>query len=131
MRIRIYSPTGVEADEKALKISAEGIHGAFTILPRHIDYGVPLRPGILSYLSKDNDERIFAIDEGFLVKRKSDVFISAMKVIRGKNLESLRRDLNEKIQERSEKEKKSRSAAAMLEGSILRQIKRKSEMHYE
>ncbi|MBD3167931.1 MAG: F0F1 ATP synthase subunit epsilon [candidate division Zixibacteria bacterium] len=123
MRIRIYSPTGIVADEDAVKLSAEGIRGAFTILPRHIDYGVPLKPGILIYYPEDGSERIFAIDEGLLVKRGGDVLISSFKVIKGDNLESLEKDLSEKILEMSEKEKKTRSAVAMLEGSILKQIK--------
>lgn len=127
MRIRIYSPTRIIADEEVVKISAEGIRGAFTILPRHIDYGVPLKPGILSYYLGDGNEKIFAIDEGILVKRGSDVLISSIKVIEGDNLESLEKDLSEKIIEMSEREKKSRSAVAMLEGSILKQIKEHGE----
>jgi F-type H+-transporting ATPase subunit epsilon len=131
MRVRIYSPTGIVADEKASKLNAEGMHGAFTILPRHIDYGVPLVPGILSCFLENGVEKIFAIDEGILIKRGADVFVSAIKVIKGQSLESLEKDLREKILELSEREKKTRSALAMLEGSILKRIKRHSERFYE
>ncbi|MBD3234467.1 MAG: F0F1 ATP synthase subunit epsilon [candidate division Zixibacteria bacterium] len=128
MKVKIYAPTEKIADEEIKKLTAEGIHGSFTLLPKHIDVGVPLPSGILSYISKDDEERIFALDEGILVKQGEGIFISAMKVIKGTSLETLREEMNEKIIEMSDREKKSRSALALLEGSILREISRYGDM---
>ncbi len=131
MKVKVYSPREKVADEEIKKLTAEGIHGSFTILPKHIDVGVPLPPGILSYISIDGEERVFALDEGMLVKRGGEIFVSAMKVIKGKSLETLREELNEEILAMGDREKKSRSVLALLEGSILREISRQGEMMNE
>jgi hypothetical protein len=64
MRLVVALPNRIQLDVTVTKVSAEGVHGAFTMLPHHLDYVVVLEPGILSYNAEDGEERYVAIDRG-------------------------------------------------------------------
>lgn len=49
MRLRVLLPTEVLLDLDVIQINAEAEDGAFSLLPRHLDWVTALAPGILSY----------------------------------------------------------------------------------
>lgn len=122
MRLRLLLPTRVLLDEAVLKVAAEGAHGAFCLLPRHIDFVVSLVPGILSYWNLDGEERFVATAEGALVKTGPLILVSVRRAIEGTDLESLRELVEETFRDLDEKEKQARSAVARLEAGILRRF---------
>lgn len=122
MRLRILSPTQVVADEQARKIRAEGDHGLFTILPRHVDYVVALAPGILVYETASGEERLFVVDRGVLVKSGGDVRVSTRNAIRVADLATLRQTLEAHLYAVDEHEREVQSALARLEASFVRQF---------
>lgn len=120
MRLRIMLPTDILVNETVKKVSAEANNGAFTILPRHIDFATVLVPGIFSYVNEDDEEVFFAMDEGVLVKQGADIRVSARQAIRGESLADLSKVLFEQFEQINERERKARQVLAELESTLVR-----------
>ncbi len=103
------------------KLRAEGLEGHFTLLPAHIDYVSVLVPGIMQ-LTTGNQEHIFAVDHGTLVKIGSAVRISCRNAIEGEDLTRLHQVVKEKFKEIDDMEKKARSALLGLEYGVIRRF---------
>ena len=122
MRLRILLPTRIVLDEQVHKVSAEAENGAFTLLPRHIDFVTALRPGILSCVLEDDTEVFLAVDEGILVKRERDVWVSTPRAVRSDDLDRLQELIQMEFERASESEKKARSALVGLETTLIRRF---------
>ena len=121
MTLKILLPERVVLDERVDKVVAEGGHGSFGLLPRHIDIVVPLVPGILTY-TQDEDEAFVAVDEGVLVKCGDEVLVSVRDAVVGPDLESLEATVRTQFEERREEEKTMHSALAKLEAEVVRRF---------
>ena len=53
MKLVVALPHRIAVQSRVFKVSAEGTHGTFTLLPHHLDYVVLLEPGILTYAPED------------------------------------------------------------------------------
>ena len=122
MRLLLSVPTGVVLDVAASKVSGESDRGSFTLLPRHADGAMLLRPGLLSYVSEDEEEVFVAVDEGVLVKVGPDVRVAARRAVVAGDLENARTALAEHLVERSEHERRARAALLSLEAEVLRRL---------
>lgn len=122
MRLRILLPTDVIVDEEVRKVRAEGTHGSFTLLPRHVDYVVAILPGILSYETADGEEKLLAVDSGILVKCGRDVRLSTRNAMRAPDLAALRQAVETQLRATDEREHKARLALARLEATFVRQF---------
>jgi len=120
MRLKIALPTETLVDEDVVKVIAEAENGMFCLLPRHIDFVAALVPGVLYFFPSEYEESFAALDEGILVKCGSDVFVSALKGIRGKDLSQLERMVETSFLQLDESERKARTALARLEAGTLR-----------
>ena len=85
MRLRILLPTAVLADTDTDRVTADGLHGSFTLLPRHVDTLAALVPGLLSYDPPDGPEVFVAVDGGLLVKYGTDVLVTTRRAVTGTN----------------------------------------------
>lgn len=103
------------------KLRAEGLEGHFTLLPAHIDYVSVLVPGIMQ-LTTGNQEHIFAVDHGTLIKIGSAVRISCRNAIEGDDLTQLHQVVEKKFKEIDDMEKKARSALLGLEYGVIRRF---------
>ena len=121
MRIKILLPYKTLLDADCNKITAPGKGGAFQILPRHVDVTWTLEPGILEVFYNDGEE-YFAVDNGVLVKKGNNVYISVFRGIKGKTLEDLDNSVTEVFTKLSEKEKEARIILAKLETDTLRKF---------
>ena len=83
MRLKILVPSETRIDREVTKVSAEAENGAFTLLPRHVDFATALAPGILSFEDLHGQEHFFAVDRGILVKRGPEVLVSVVKAFEG------------------------------------------------
>ncbi len=122
MNLRILLPSQVLMDEEVTKIIAEGAEGYFCLLPGHIDYTTALVPGLLTIYSVKGYEEMLAIDQGILVKRGSDVWISTRNAIRNADLGKAKNLVEEQFKTLDEREKMARSATAKLEADIIRRF---------
>ncbi len=122
MRFKVLLPHKIFLNKKIIKLVAEAENGSFGILPRHIDFVTIIAPGILSYVTQDGDEEFIAVDEGVLVKQGSDVFLSTRNAIQQKNLSQLQTAVEEEFLNFDDREKKARSATAMMEAEFIRKF---------
>ncbi len=122
MNLKILVPTQILIDEPATKVTAEAENGCFCLLPQHIDFLTALAPGLLWYERDDGEEVFLAIDEGLLVKRDDEVFVSTRQAIRGGDLSELRKTVRENFQALDDHQRKCHSAIAMLEANFLRRF---------
>ena len=121
MRIQITLPTHLVCDAEVRKVSAEAANGSFTLLLHHIDFVTTLVAGILYFETTGEGEEIFfAVDEGILVKRGSDVLVSTRNAVRSADLESLNRTIREHFEVLDEHERRARSALLRLEADFVR-----------
>jgi F-type H+-transporting ATPase subunit epsilon len=125
MRLRILLPSMVLADTPARKVTAHGLHGSFTLLPRHVDFLAALVPGLLAYEppdSPDSTEVFAAVDGGLLVKYGPDVFVSTSRAVVDKDLATLRQTIDREFLAIDERERATRGVMARLEADFIRRF---------
>lgn len=122
MRLTIAIPNRIAVDEPVAKVSARGRHGAFTLLPRHLDYVVLLEPGILTYAGDDGTERYVAVDGGVLTKTGPDVRVSTLAAVPGDRLDDLERTVADTFRRLDETEQSTRLAQARIENQVLHEM---------
>jgi F-type H+-transporting ATPase subunit epsilon len=122
MRLKILLPSMVLADTPARKVTAEGLHGSFTLLPRHVDFLAALVPGLLAYESAEGEESFAAVDGGLLVKYGPDVFISTARAVVGDDLATLRQTIDREFLAVDERERATRGVMARLEADFIRRF---------
>lgn len=121
MRVELVEPQDIVFKGDATKVSAEGEHGFFAMLPKHIDYAVSLPPSILTITDGDKT-RLFAHDQGVLTKIGNHVRISCFRVIEGTDIKTLADVVKEEFFDIQEEEKKARTSLARLEGTVAKLI---------
>ena len=122
MEISLILPNKIGGQyHEVSKIRAEGLEGHFTLLPSHIDYVSVLVPGIMQ-LTSGNQEHIFAMDHGTLVKIGSSVRISCRNAVEGLDISQLHQVVKEQFKEIDDMEKKARSALLGLEYGVIRRF---------
>lgn len=122
MLLRIALPDRLFLETTAHKVKAEGPHGGFCLLPRHIDFVSPVAPGIFSYASEPSgSEEYLALDRGLLVKQGDEVLVASANAARGE-LGELEDAVHRMIQSQSEQERKSRTSIARLEANFVRRF---------
>lgn len=124
MKLVVISPERVQMRVDVRKVSGEGRHGRFTILPRHIDYAVLLERGILSYepATESSEPGYVAVDGGILVKVGDEVRISTQDAVPGVDLHDLEQTIADSFRKRSEVDRRSRTALARIESQILEEM---------
>ena len=122
MWLKVMTPIRIVVDQPAAKITAEARNGSFCLLPRHIDFLATLVPGILFFENRDGQEVFLAVDGGVLVKCGDEVSVSTRTAVQGRDLESLRRTLDEEMIRQEEREQKTRTVLARLETSFARRF---------
>ncbi len=122
MMLKILLPAEIFINQEVTRVIAEAEDGCFCLLPRHIDYVAALVPGLLSFVSQEENEEFLAVDEGILVKSGSEILVSTRNAMRGPDLGSLKQTVEEQFLALSEQEKKARSAIAKMESSFIRRF---------
>jgi len=121
MKLKILIPVEILFEGEAEKIIAEAENGSFCIEPRHIDFVAALVPGILSYVA-DGKEEFVAVDEGVLVKKGPEVYVSAMNALKGTDLGRLEEEVRKQFLSLDDRQKAARSAVARLEAGLVRRF---------
>lgn len=122
MKLKVLLPTEVLIEVEVQKVIAEAHDGSFCLLPHHIDFVAALVPGLLSFTSGTGPEEFLAIDEGILVKCGAEVLVSVRNAVYGPDLETLQQTVEEQFCVLDEQEKKTRTAVARLEASLVRRF---------
>ncbi|MFG0265033.1 MAG: F0F1 ATP synthase subunit epsilon [Rhodopirellula sp. JB055] len=129
MRLTLNTPNEVVLDLTVNKVIAEGTHGSFCLLPRHVDFLAALVPGLLSWEDESGKEAFAAVGTGILVKRTDQVHIAAEAASHGAELEELRRLVREEFSQMDEQQRAAHSAVAKLEADFIRRTMALTEDH--
>lgn len=119
MRFVVTTPIRREIDDEAERIRGESTLGAFTILPRHIDFVAALTIGLLSYTPASDGEIMLAVDGGTVVKRGEEVRVSTTRLVRGE-LGELREAIDRSFIEQRQHESGARNAMERIEADFIR-----------
>ena len=121
MKLRVLTPTHVAVDAETDKVTAEGQSGSFCLLPRHVDYLAVLAPGLLAYTESGN-EQFLAVNGGTLVKCGGEVLVSTTEAIPSTDLSEVRRTVEERFRDVSEREQKARTVMLRIEADFVRRF---------
>lgn len=122
LRLRLLVPTAVLLDIPVSKVTADGEHGSFTLLPHHVDFVAALVPGLLAYEAPEGPEAFAAVDEGLLVKCGPEVTISTSRAVVGGTLGRLRQTVEEEFRHVDDRERAARGVVARLEADFIRRL---------
>ena len=125
MTLRILVPQQVLLEEEVQKVVAQGDHGSFGMLPRHVDFVAVLTPGILTY-DTAGGESFVAVDRGILVKQGSEVLVSVREAVAEGDLGELEATVRDRFTRLGEEEKQMETTLARLEADFVR---RYAELH--
>jgi F-type H+-transporting ATPase subunit epsilon len=119
VNLKIHLPTKLFLEKDVRKISAESENGAFTLLPRHIDFVTAVVPGLLFYETEQGEEEFLAVDEGILVKCGAQVRVSVFNAILGPDLGTLQTRMREQFYQINQRERRARTALTKLEADFM------------
>lgn len=122
MRLRLLLPAGVLADAPVRKVTAPGLHGSFSLLPKHVDFLTALVPGLLAFEPTAEQERFAAVDGGLLVKYGRDVMVATPRAVLGPDLGQVRQTLETEFRAVDERERVARGVVARLEADFIRRF---------
>ncbi|MCF8466396.1 MAG: F0F1 ATP synthase subunit epsilon [Sneathiella sp.] len=122
MSVTLRLPARLFYEGAAVKLAARAGNGAFGILPDHIDFATALVPSVLMLTAPDDEELVFGIDEGIMVKRGRQVDICVRRAARGTTLASLETIVRDTFIDLDDKERTARSALSRLEADMVRRF---------
>lgn len=123
MKLEVLLPWRVLIEPvKVSRVVAETSEGSFGLLPHRLDCVAALVPGILIYETEADGEVFLAVDEGLLIKVGAKVQVSVRRAVAGKDLDSLRKKVEEDFMVRDESEQGLRSVMAGLETGFMRRL---------
>lgn len=124
MNLTVTLPHHVLVDAVVTRLVAEGTHGSFCLLPRHIDCLSILEPGIFIYKRADEQENgtenYLATGQGLLVKQGATVSVSVWEAIAGDDLAQLHQAVKAQFRQLDEQARLTQSALARLEAGLSR-----------
>jgi len=122
MQLRILLPNKILTETTVKKVSLEGIEGAITLLPRHIDYVTVIVPGLLTFITEDGNERFLAVDSGMMVKKGETINVSVRNAVFGDSLQNLRETVQQQFKVLEEHEQQARAVLTSLETDLVRRF---------
>jgi F-type H+-transporting ATPase subunit epsilon len=122
LNVKILLPSEVFFKGEAAKLTAEAVNGSFCLLPRHVDFVSAVVPGILIMEAAKGKPVFFAIDQGILVKKGDEVFVSTRNAFAIPDLGKGKEIVEEKFKVIDDREKAARSAAYKLEADMVRRL---------
>ena len=122
MDVTLRLPTRTLFEGQADRLGAVAPHGAFGILPNHVDFVTAIVPSVLTVRLTDGSEEIFGLDEGLLVKKGHKVVIVALRGVRGDDLGTLQDTVEASFIQMDEEERQARSALSRLEADMVRRF---------
>ncbi len=122
MELKVLLPTEILIDQPVTKVIAEAENGSFCLLQKHIDFVSVLAPGILTFVDRDGSENFVGIGSAVLVKNGAQVRVSTVFGARGADLGYLRKEVAQRFESMTDRERVAQSVMAKLESDLLRRF---------
>ena len=121
MRLKVTDPSSIALEAEVSKVCAEGEHGEFCLLPRHMDFVAALRSSLLSAVDESGQEVFLAVNGGLLVKCGEEVLVSTPQAVRG-SLGELEKAIEESFEQLDQRERQARQALEKMQADFVRQF---------
>jgi F-type H+-transporting ATPase subunit epsilon len=122
MNLKILLPEKTYWQGSVKKVVGEALNGFFCLLPGHIDFVTIMVPGIFFALTDEEKDIYMAINEGILIKTRDQVTLSIRNAIKGENLGSLKKEVEENFMKINQQERGARNALQKLEADFVRRF---------
>ena len=122
MNLTILLPEKTYWQGRVKKVVGEAKNGPFCLLPAHIDFVTVMAPGIFYTVTEEGQEVYLAINEGVLLKTGRDVTLATRNAVKGENLGSLKRQVEEDFKRIDQQDRKARQALQKLEADFVRRF---------
>lgn len=122
MDLKILLPERTYWQGSVKKVVGEALNGFFCLLPGHVDFVTIMVPGIFFALTDEEKDIYIAINEGILIKTKDQVTLSIRNAIKGENLGSLKKQVEENFMKINQQERGARNALQKLEADFVRRF---------
>ncbi len=122
MRLLLTVPSGTLVDQAVTRVTAESVHGTFTVLERHADTALLIVPGLLAFHDAVGEETFVAVDHGVLVKADDQVRVACQRAVVGGDLGSAEAAVRSRYLVQNDSDKRARTALLRLEAEILRRV---------
>ncbi|MBN2755172.1 MAG: F0F1 ATP synthase subunit epsilon [Candidatus Goldbacteria bacterium] len=125
MKLKIVSLTETFQAENIEAVNIPGEKGCYSILPHHIDYAALVCPGVLTFRDAAGGRTDMAVDEGLLIKKGNDVYLSCRNAIKGMpetEINALKTVVHDRFEVIDETEKKTREMLSRMESSFVRRF---------
>jgi F-type H+-transporting ATPase subunit epsilon len=120
MNLKVLLPYGVFLQENdVVRIVADTGGGSLGLLPHRLDCVAALKPGILSYATRESGMRYLAVDQGVLIKTGADVLVSVRRAMGGSDLAKLRDTVTHEFLTESKEQQDVRAAVTKMEGALV------------
>ena len=124
MQLQVLLPFKVFANYESIEsIVLETKSGAFGLLPNRRDCVADIEPGVLTYTRQDQEPSYIAIDEGVMVKKGQQVWISVRNAHTDVDLKALKESVKTVFLNLTEQERDVRAVLARLESGFMRGFK--------
>ena len=125
IKLKILLPTelSLEANDVS-SLVVETSKGSMGILPHRLDCVAIITPGILALKSSSGEETFVAIDDGVLTKTGLDVTILVHNAISGKDLSTLKDEVESRFMQQDEEETDLNQLMGKIENSLLSHLHR-------
>ncbi|HKJ62177.1 MAG TPA: F0F1 ATP synthase subunit epsilon [Hyphomicrobiales bacterium] len=126
MKLRIVTPMRTVLDiDDAVSIRAEDESGAFGLLSGHVTFVTALPVSVITWVRENGQEEYAALRGGVLqVREENTVDISARDAVAGQSFSVLGKDVLERFRNEARSEELSKTAAAMLNIAVIRQLEK-------
>lgn len=125
INLKILLPTEVSLTANDISsLVIETSKGSMGILPHRLDCVAIITPGILALRNSSGEETFVAIDDGILTKAGLDVTILVHNAISGKDLSTLKDEVERKFMNQDEEETNLSQLMGKTQDSLLSHLHR-------
>jgi F-type H+-transporting ATPase subunit epsilon len=121
MTVEIVEPASRHRYEDVEEVIADGMDGAFGLLPNHIDFAAVLASGLLTIVRADGEEYA-AVDRGVLTKVGENVEIATPRAVVGRPLGELREAAESEFVSDEQHERRVLSTMTKIQTDMARKI---------
>lgn len=122
MNLTVLTPSRTLVDQPVARVSVEAPNGAFSLLPRHVDFVTAVVPGLLAFTTTDGEEIFVAVDEGILVKQGEAVTVSTRDAAVGEALDRLEATVDRHFRKRDAEAEKVQQVMNKIQAGFARRF---------
>lgn len=122
MTLKVTTPEKLVFEGAVEKVVVDGVDGSRGLLPLHVDFVMPLKPGIMACTDEGGVEKFIAVNGGVLVKKGAEVTVASRHAVMSDRLEDLPDVVLAFFAEAEQHVEAAQRAALRLETMLMREF---------